>query len=143
MSATLPPPTKTYGGRPPILPPCRTTFDGAPDDHGLPRHQVVADSVRSLLRDVEMWPDVSLPMLLGLLEGRKKLVSQELSVERMLNPMDLPPPVFGDSVLDYLLTPENTAASVYIQLLNELDEAIVKVKRKFRLLKDLLPPSEG
>ena len=144
MSAILLPPTKNFGSRPPILPPSITTFDGRNDDGRDPRHLVIADSVERLLNSVKTWPDEDLGLLLRLLEQRTSMVEKELGAERMIQSHELPPVVFGDAYsLDYLFSAESDAVSTYIGLLDRLCDAIVSVRRKIGLLKDLLPSSEG
>jgi hypothetical protein len=144
MSATLLPPTKTFGARPPFKPPTVTTFDGGSEDSGQPRFRFLADSTEKLLKSVGTWPEESLAVLLRLLELRKSLIEEELGYERMFSSFELPPPVFRDlAPVEYLLASETDAVTVYLSLLDSLYESILKVRRKIGLLKDLLPPSEG
>jgi hypothetical protein len=146
MSATLIPPTKTFGARPPIIPPTLTTFDGMGDDNRQPRHRVIADSVERLLQSVPSWPDEDLALLLRLLEQRTSMVEHELGLERLFDslPCPLPPSIFGDAFpLDFVFDAKTEAETTYVGLLHSLDEAILRVRRKIGLLKDLLPSSEG
>lgn len=113
------------------------------DDTPDPIHRQVAANVERLLRAVSAWPDEDLPLLLRLLEQRVAMVERELGIERMMDSEQLPPPAFGAAFSsDYLGPQENEAVRTYLGLLQSLYEAILRVRRKNGLLKDLLPPSE-
>lgn len=132
MSATLIPPTKTAGARPPILPPISTTFDGAPDDEGDSVDRLVEDGVRRLLRTVEHTPDERLPILYGLLAVRKQWLEREIATERLLESPELPPAMFNYLMLDTLLEPENDVVARYLRLIAELEDGMARVARKMR-----------
>ena len=143
-AATLLPPTKPSGARPPIEPPRTTTFDSSPDDRNVPRYKLLADSVNQLLRSMKTWPDEDLILLLRLLEQRRVTVEKELAMERMFNGASLPPWSFsGHATLDFLIKPESEATTTYLGLVDSLESAIRTIRLKIGLLKDLLPPSEG
>jgi hypothetical protein len=125
---------KTSGLRPPFGggPPIRTTFDGSSSGEPEPEIKRLTESVNRLLATVDATPSDRLDVLLRLLEQRKRWIEEELTVERMLCETVVPP-IDGFS-LEFLFEPSSKEESIYVRLLNQLDHAIFKIRRKMSAL---------
>jgi len=133
-AATLIPPTRTQGARPPIVPPTRTTFDGTPGDHDESPEKLLSDSIYRLLRTIENTPSDRLHLLLGLLEHRKTWLEREVTMERVFDSPSLPPPAFNFLMLGEILEAENSRVKTYLRLIQALEDGIDRVRAKIREL---------
>lgn len=124
MSTVAVPPTKTFGSRPPILPPQLTTYSGGSDDRD-PYDRVLVDDVKYLLREIRRihWSGYFSPMTaLRLIQQRTSAVSRELDMHRMLATEVLPPTFMAD-LMDDESEDEARVVRTYVYLLGELAEA--------------------
>ncbi len=112
----------TSGGRPPVDPPKRTTFDSSSGNDDDPIYDVYADSVKFLLKHLKSAEPRQYPIYLDLIRARKKSIEVELSAERLLGFDELPPLLLNMYTLDALFE-ENEAIRVFRNLLDQLNEA--------------------
>jgi hypothetical protein len=126
-TAAVPKPT---GMRPPFGggPPSRTTFDSSPSGDSDGDLKGLSENVNRLLATVDQTPDDRLDVLLRLVQQRKRWVENELNVVRMLDDSTLPP--LASFSIEYLLEPRSSEESSYVRLLNQIDDAIFKVRTK-------------
>jgi hypothetical protein len=117
-----------FGGGPPI----QTTFDGS--SSGEPESDIkrLTENINRLLTTVDHTPADRLDVLLRLLEQRKRWVDNELTVERLISGSSLPP--LASFSIEFLLEPVSKEESVYVRLLNLLDDAIFRVRAKMSAL---------
>ena len=130
-SAAIP---KTYGQRPPYGggPPIRTSFDGSPSEDPDDRFIRLEESVRSLLASIRITPIERLDTVLRLLQQRRAWLEEDLRFERLLGMKTLPPFDFGDR--EDLFSVENKTEAKLVNLLGEIDDAIVMVEAKIEAL---------
>ena len=141
MTAFPIPVPRTAGGRPPFEPPKKTTFDSSPGDEGDPLHKVYADSVRHLLKHLDSSAPDQLPVVLTLIQLRRKSIERELRFERLLGFDTLPPLLVDFHSLEDMFE-EDEVISTYKRLLDDLQQAEEKVLAKMRDLNIELPASE-
>lgn len=129
MSSVAIPLPKPAGIRPPFGgPPSRTTFDNSSGENRDPIHRVIADSVQQVLNACKTADAESAPLMLRLIEQRKRSVERELSVLRMLDPKPMPPLLTNMYVVD-LVTDDSDVEAVYVRLLNDLDSVALRMLR--------------
>jgi hypothetical protein len=127
MSSVAIPLPKPAGLRPPFgPPPNRTTFDSRPGDHEEPIHRRIADSVDQVLKACKNADEDSAPLLIRLIEQRKRIVEQELAMLRMFEPKPMPPLLANLYTLDFL-SDDSDVEHIYVRLLEELDRAAEKI----------------
>lgn len=143
MSAVAVPPTKPFAGRPPLVPPIVTNFDGDSGHEEEPYHHLLIEDVRSLLRtcartqyDARLDPG----MLLRLIEQRKRMIQRELDVERLLAPEIMPPALMASFASDFGRD-DSDVTQTYVRLLSELDSAAERINTEFRAKNMPLPTS--
>ena len=141
MTALPIPKPRTSGGRPPIDPPTRTTFDSSSGDSEEEMHRVFADSVKHLLKHAENSTPERLPLYLTLIQMRRKAIEKELRFERLLAPDTLPPLLRDFYSLEGLFE-EDEAIRTYKSLLETLQIAEQSVLAKMRDQNVELPASE-
>lgn len=133
-------PTKTSGFRPPIKPPVGIALDPFGDDpERLP--QVLAESVRLIIRDAQRSSGPRLVTYRQLLLRRKEQVEKELQFERMIGNEPLPPLLSNFYSLDFL-GEENASVTGYVRLLQVIDSALSKLERRIAALKPSDAPSD-
>ncbi len=126
MSATLIP-TKTAGARPPILPPVGTTFDGAPDG-GDSWLVFLQEDVRLVCQHADAATAESLETMIGLLDGRKRLVVSEIWAYLALQ--DYPVPPIADFPIDYLIESSTREERILSGLVSKLDDCRARCERR-------------
>lgn len=103
MSAVaIPPPTKPHGFRPPPIPPVTTTFDGSPSSGGDRYHEFLLADAADLLRKFyrrHLTDDVAVTdeSWWLALNGRHKLLTDELLMFMLSEDLSLPPEVLFES----------------------------------------------
>jgi hypothetical protein len=141
MSAVTFPPTRTAGHRPPMPPSIQTGFGGFEDQSNEPYHKVLTESVKQLMKAIRESEPEGLPMMLKLVQQRKKLVEEELHFERMFSSEPLPPLLSNLYSLEFLGT-EEEPVSIYLRLLNTLDDAEARLNQRIQELNQESPASD-
>jgi hypothetical protein len=123
MSSVAIPLPKPASLRPPFgPPPSRTSFDSRPGDHEEPIHRRIADSVDQVLKECKKATAEDVPLLMRLIDQRRRIVEQELAMLRMFEPRAMPPLLSNLYALDFL-SDDNDVERIYVRLLTDLDRA--------------------
>jgi len=102
--------------------------------------KVLGNSVQMLLKACDNPRADSIPLLLRLIDQRKRLIERELEVERMLRPEPMPPLLTNLYSLEFLREEDKTVRE-YVRLLDALDHTAMRLQ-KIGELNRLLAPSE-
>ena len=129
---------KPAAGRPPIFPPITTTYDGNPSEEPEANLQRLIDDVNKLLLAAHYTPDDGLDVLLKLLEQRRNWVSLDLFMERTFSEVSLPP-MEGLEMSD-IFEPRSKDERKLLWLLEDLESAILRVRKKLAVI-NMLPPA--
>lgn len=127
-------PTKTSGSKPPPNNPPRVTFSPDPDDQDRDMFVYLRDNVKMLMTSLADVTVEQVRTFVGLLDQRRKWVTEEMEIERMME--ETPAPPLGIESDPYDLgelaqVQRNFRREKFEELLRMLDQAQMRLEQRF------------